>query len=352
MLGTFIVGVAVGAAVVAIASDSDDREGQREETNRNNQRSQEMNRNTRQMNELNQKVQNLNQDNEEFQEALQRREEAEKKFREEMKRREEERQKEMQRIEEQLQENQAEQNRLKKQIRKKRKKKDERNKREAKRMKEKLQQLENEKKEKEKEKKQKEEKRELAQEELANAKQEINKYKHLFKELIAKDDLATINDELENLEKYTIMLKDFYAEGNLDRVVFIKTIEVIINIYEDLGDMFYEQGLAQQAVQMYEKVIDLKVNGGYNKRFKFKYGRALYEVGRYNDALQNLDDFDVTEIVKPNERRALEYELDKLYFNLYLSLGETVKIEEYVDKLVSKYIEDKVKLKSVLDLLE
>ncbi|MGM0370587.1 MAG: hypothetical protein ACQEP9_09205, partial [Bacillota bacterium] len=32
--------------------------------------------------------------------------------------------------------------------------------------------------------------------------------------------------------------------------------------------------------------------------------------------------------------------------------GETVKIEEYVDKLVSKYIEDKVKLKSVLDLLE
>ena len=360
MLGTIIaaagaaavagaVGVAVGAA---LESDSNDRERQRRETNRNNQRSQEMNRNTRQVNELNQKVQNISQDNEEFKEALRRREKAEKKFREEMKKREEERKKERQRIEEQLQENQAEQKRLKKEIRKKKKKKDERNKREAKRMKEKLQQLRNEKKEKEKEKKQKEEKRELAQEELANAKQEINKYKQLFKELIAKDDVATINDELENLEKYTIMLKDFYAEGNLDRVVFIKTIEVIINIYEDLGDMFYEQGLAQQAVQMYEKVIDLKVNGGYNTRFKFKYGRALYEVGRYNDALQQLDDFDVTEIRKKNERRAVEYELDKLYFNIYLSLGETVKIEKYVDKLVSKYIEDKVKLKSVLDLLE
>lgn len=356
MLGTIIAGVAVGIAAIAAVSNSGTRRRQDEHVRRQRRH------NTQQeesVNKINKEINTIFQDQKQMNEILKKREKTNEKFRKKMMERDRKREKEMRKIENQLRDNREEQERVQKEIdrmkRESRKYKDE----EERRMKslinehkDKKARLEQEEKVKEKERDERKSKQEYSKQMQRNARREIQKYKKAIKSLIKENDIAAIEEILEQMEQYTTILQSMTVDEQMDLNVSLQYIKNILAIYEDLGDMFFYQGLSEKAVEMFKKYIDLNVSEKTDPMILYKYAKSLYIMGRYNDALQELNDISLSEIEANAGLKDIGYKIDKLYFYIYLSMEDSVRIKEYGEKMVNQYSDDNYKINELIKMIK
>ncbi len=279
-------------------------------------------------------------DSRELNERLKRKEEADRKFREEMKKREELRQEELRRRDEELKKAKEEMKRIKKDIRRMQKEDkeeyekiiEEKKKRE-KQLREESKQIEEERRKSEKES---QEAKEKAREVKKNIKENEKHVKLKINKYIDEGNFTELDRILQELDATFVFLKEELVKDSVSYKEFRSTGLVITNIYEFVGDIFYEKKEYDKAINMYENVRNLVSNNeDLSQDFYYKYAKTLHAIGRYNDALQYLNKYESI-LEKNNTLHKRRIDINLLYFDIYLSIEEDDKIEHYINSLINE----------------
>ena len=302
---------------------------------------------------IDRELERMREQNENLEKTIKEQEKAQEDFIREIKKRDERQRYERESMEKVIEKNISEAEELKALYRKARKSEDEQERIKAEEYKKRIKELNNENKEKEKEISETEQQLELDKNQIKKFEKIFKTGKNMLLDLINANDFETLDKEIKNFENEITSLQEILIRKNINSIEFHQYIDFILLIYKNLGDLFFEKKIYERTTEMYEKLTKLDYQKKYKQvDFNFRYGKSLYEIGKFQDAIEKLNRIDITKFDSKLGKNDIKYEYYSILFDIALTQEDDKKIEKYSKIIIENYSTDKSKLNSILKLLK